>query len=90
MDFHFVINPDIIVEGDTIGELVTCMERQPEIGLITPRVLNPDGTEQYLPKFGPSIRYSFIGNLPGMKFLRRKIGLKDLNYIFILLLFLFY
>ena len=71
-DFHFVINPDILLEEDTIGELVTCMERQPDIGLITPRVLNPDGTEQYLPKYGPSIRYSFIGNLPGMKFLRRK------------------
>lgn len=76
-DHHFVINPDIVMDSDVIGELSSYMEKDSSVGLITPKVLNPDGTEQYLPKFGPSIKYSFIGNLPGMKGIRRQYTRQD-------------
>ena len=42
------------------------------IGLITPRIMNNDGTEQFLPKYCPTVRYVFISKIPGFKYLRRR------------------
>lgn len=55
--YHVVINPDIILKEDAISNMVDYMEEHPEVGMITPKVLNFDGTEQFLPKRNPSIRY---------------------------------
>ncbi|WP_418462905.1 glycosyltransferase family 2 protein [Frisingicoccus sp.] len=55
--YHLVINPDIIFEEDIIEKLVNYMEMHPEVGMITPKILNRDGTEQFLPKKDPSFRY---------------------------------
>ena len=71
-DYHFVINPDISVDMDTIGKLAEELGQNPDIGLITPRVLNTDGTEQYLPKFTPTVRYVIISKFPGFKYLRKR------------------
>ncbi len=76
-DYHFVINPDIYLESDVIGELSRYIENHENIGLITPRILNPDGSEQYLPKHSPSIRYVFLSKLPGLKYLRKKYTRAD-------------
>ena len=76
-DYPFVINPDIYLEQDVMGELAEYLKNMPDIGLITPKILSIDGTEQPIPKYGPSIRYSFIGNLPGFKWLRRKYSRQD-------------
>ncbi len=51
--YHLVINPDIIFEEDIIEKLVNYMEMHPEVGMITPKILNRDGTEQFLPKKRP-------------------------------------
>ena len=59
-DYHFVINPDIYLDMDTIGGLTAYLEEHREAGLITPRILNNDGTEQSLPKYCPTIRYVII------------------------------
>ncbi len=59
-DYHVVINPDIFVKEDTIRELVAYLEAHPEAGMVTPRILNPDGSEQFLPKRPPSIRYVIL------------------------------
>ncbi len=73
-DYHFVINPDIYLDMDTIGELAGYLEesrlRGDKVGLVTPRILNNDGTEQYLPKYCPTIRYVIISKFPGFHFLR--------------------
>ena len=77
-DYHFVINPDIHIEMDTIGKLAEYLEKSGDrVGLVTPRILNNDGTEQFLPKFCPTIRYVFISKLPGFHFLRRKYTRAD-------------
>lgn len=55
--YHVVINPDIVLKEDVISKLVAYMEEHPDVGMITPRILNFDGTEQFLPKRNPSIRY---------------------------------
>ena len=77
-DYHFVINPDIYMDMDAIGTMIEYLEERGErIGLITPKVLNNDGTEQYLPKFCPTIRYVFVSRVPGFHYLRRKYTRAD-------------
>lgn len=76
-DYHFVINPDIFVDKDTFGTLVSYLESHEDTGLITPKVLNTDGTEQHLPKYCPTIRYVIISKFPGFKYLRRRYTRQD-------------
>ena len=52
--FHLVINPDIIIAPDTIDILMEVMQQQPLVGLISPKVLYPDGTLQHLCKLLPT------------------------------------
>lgn len=52
--YHLVINPDIECSPDVIDSLRDFMECHPEIGLVMPRILNPDGTPQQLCKLLPS------------------------------------
>ena len=76
-DVHFVINPDIYIDMDTIGELGKYVLSHDEVGLITPRILNNDGTEQFLPKYCPTIRYVIISKFPGFKYLRKRYTRQD-------------
>ncbi|MBP3807463.1 MAG: glycosyltransferase family 2 protein [Eubacterium sp.] len=71
-DYHFVINPDIYLDDDTIAVLADVLGKDESIGLITPRIMNNDGTEQFLPKYCPTVRYVFISKIPGFKYLRRR------------------
>lgn len=71
-DVHMVINPDVVVDMDTIGILAKYISEHDEVGLVTPRVLNRDGSEQYLPKYCPTIRYTGMSKLPGFHYLRRR------------------
>jgi len=58
--YHIIINPDITFKSDVICEMTEFMDRNPEIVITTPKILNDDGTEQFLPKRNPKIRY-FLG-----------------------------
>jgi GT2 family glycosyltransferase len=52
--YHFIVNPDIYFDGDVIGKMIQQMKLDSSIGMLMPRVLNPDGSLQYLPKLLPS------------------------------------
>jgi GT2 family glycosyltransferase len=52
--YHVVLNPDVFFENDVIKKLFICMESDPAIGLITPKVLYPDGRLQPLCRLLPS------------------------------------
>ncbi|MCY4206135.1 MAG: glycosyltransferase [Bacteroidetes bacterium] len=43
-EFIFILNPDTIVEEDTIKVLIDFMESHPDAGAVGCRILNPDGT----------------------------------------------
>lgn len=77
--YHCVINPDIYMEENTIGSLVEYLENHNEVGMITPKILNVDGTQQYLPKYTPSIRYVLISKIPGFRKYRRLYTRQDEN-----------
>lgn len=53
--YHFVINPDILINEHTITTLCKFMDENPEVSICCPKVLNPDGTLQYIAKKAPSV-----------------------------------
>lgn len=62
-DYHVIINPDIhLIEG-TLETLLSYLERHPEVAMVTPKILNLDGTEQFLPKRRPRLRYLVGGRV---------------------------
>ncbi len=61
--YHAVINPDVLLDYDCISALVDRMEADSSIVMITPRVLNEDGSEQKLPKLRPTFKRLFLGRL---------------------------
>jgi len=53
--YHVIINPDIIVAPSTIVSLSRFMDDNPDIGIVSPNVLNEDGTIQHLNKRYPTV-----------------------------------
>ena len=54
IDFHLVLNSDIRVKAEDIDAMHDWMTANPQVGQLMPRVLNSDGTQQYLAKRLPS------------------------------------
>lgn len=52
--YHVVLNPDIQFEKGTIETLIQFADIHNDIGMLMPRVVYPDGREQYLCKLLPS------------------------------------
>ncbi len=52
--YHLVVNSDINFHPDTIANLHSYMDSNPDVGHAMPLVLNRDGTIQYLAKMLPS------------------------------------
>ena len=52
--FHLVMNSDIRVKAEDIDAMHDWMIANPEVGQLMPKVLNPDGSQQYLAKRLPT------------------------------------
>ena len=61
--YHFVINPDITVDSDVISDMVDFFEKNPDVVMAMPKILNCDGSEQKLPKNRPTFKRLFFGRL---------------------------
>lgn len=46
--YFLVFNPDILLTKDSLERMVEYIEANPSVSLLVPKVLNPDGTTQYL------------------------------------------
>jgi len=53
-DLHLVMNSDIRVKAEDIDAMHDWMIANPQVGQLMPKVINPDGTQQYLAKRLPS------------------------------------
>ncbi len=53
--YHFVINPDILINKDTISEMCRFMDENPDVSICCPKVLHPDGQIQYIAKNRPTL-----------------------------------
>ena len=79
--YHIIVGPDVNIHTDTITDAVKYLDDNPDIAVLTPFVLNPDGTQQYLPKRNPKLKYLLGGTFEN-KFkwaarLRAEYTLKD-------------
>ena len=63
-EYHAVINPDIIVDSDVIGELCAFFDQNSDIGIACPATFFPDGRLQLLPKKNPKLIYLMANRLP--------------------------
>ena len=61
--YHLIMNPDVSFDPTLLSRMVAYMDAHPNIAILTPKVLNPDGTEQYLPKKFISVHYLLSGLL---------------------------
>lgn len=53
--YHFIINPDIVINENTIKALCDFMDSHPDCAICCPKVLNPDGSIQYIAKRRPTL-----------------------------------
>ncbi len=65
--YHFIVNPDIRLDSDTVSLMCEYMDKHPEVVLATPKVLFPDGNEQHLPKKRPKFIYLLARRTPFFK-----------------------
>lgn len=78
--YHFVINPDILINENTINNLCDFMDAHPDVAIACPKVLHPDGSIQYIAKRRPNflalvsrrIRLPFLKGLEN-KYLAREM-----------------
>lgn len=61
--YHLLMNPDVTFPPDLIYRMAAYMGEHPEVAVLSPRVMNPDGSEQHLPKRQPTVRYLLGGFL---------------------------
>lgn len=52
--YHFIVNPDIYFLKDIACPMIRMIEKDDSIGMIMPKVLNDDGSIQFLPKLLPT------------------------------------
>lgn len=71
-DYHAVINPDITLSMDTISALCEELKVHSDYMMITPKIVNVDGTEQHLPKYCPTVRYVIISKFKPFRYLRKR------------------
>lgn len=61
--YHVIVNPDIRLTEDVLSSLAQYLDDNPDVVMVTPKILNEDGTEQFLPKRRPKIHYLLGGRL---------------------------
>lgn len=60
-DYLFIINPDINFCGDLLSNIADFMEKNPDIVMLNPKILNPNGEKQLLPIKKPTAKRLFLG-----------------------------
>ena len=65
-DYHFIVNPDIIIKDNIISEIMSYMEENRDITMLVPKFIYEDGREQFTPKKQPTLRYMLGGRLESL------------------------
>lgn len=66
--YHLVCHPDVTFDSKLLSNMINYMEHHKDCVILTPKVLNADGTEQFLPKRALTIKYllgSMLKKWPG-------------------------
>jgi len=84
--YYLILNPDVLfTQGGTLDKFYAFMEKNPQCGLVGPKLLNPDGTVQMSCFRFPSVlmplyRRTFLGKLAPIKKLVNKFLMTDWNH----------
>jgi len=76
--YYLIMNPDIIIGHGTIELLTDFMDKNPDIGMVCPRITNEDGTTQYLNRRYPNVLDLFARRFIPAKF--HNLMKKRMNY----------
>lgn len=69
-EFHMVVNPDIQFTPNIVQKLTAFMRHYPQVGIVTPKIRNVDGSEQLLPKRDPKFSYVVLSKFRPLRFFR--------------------
>lgn len=58
--YVFLLNPDTVILGDSIGQMVAYLDAHPQVGIIGPHTLNTDMTHQSTRRRFPTIGVAFV------------------------------
>ena len=58
--YIFLLNPDTIVLGNALGEMIKYMDENPDVGIIGPYTMNTDGTIQSTRRRFPTVPLAFF------------------------------
>jgi len=66
-DYILILNPDTVIKSSAVAVLLDYLKNHPEVGLVGPKLLYPDGSLQYscskFPSFFmPILRRTFLGD----------------------------
>jgi GT2 family glycosyltransferase len=83
--YVMIINPDIFVAPGSFESLVAYMDAHPEVGVVGPQLLNPDGTVQqscyrFQTPLIPLYRRTILGKLPAGKRAVAKYLMEDFDH----------
>lgn len=83
--YVMIMNPDIVIFENVLEELVEFMDSHPDVGIVGPKLLNPDKTLQYscyhFPSFWtPLYRRTPLGKLPWTKEAVNRFLMKDWDH----------
>ena len=83
VEYHLLVNPDVYFEPGTIKTLVEFMDANPDVGLVMPKIIYPDGSTQHLCKLIPTpfdlIGRRFFGWGPFKKYVDKRNDLFELR-----------
>jgi len=54
IEYHLVMNEDVSFNYEILEAMAAKMDKEPDLGLMMPRILNEDGSDQILPKIMPA------------------------------------
>ncbi len=58
--YLFMLNPDTVVLGDALAQMVNYLDAHPDVGVVGPRTLNTDGTIQSTRRRFPTVPLAFF------------------------------
>ncbi len=79
-NYHLVVNPDIRLEKEILKDLVHYMDNENEVGQIMPKVLNSDGSIQFVCKLLPTPFDLIIRRFLPKSFFEKKQELFQLKF----------
>ena len=81
--YHLVVNPDITVHAGSLKKMIEYMEKENNISLLFPKILNVDGSLQYLNTREPTLLNLMLNRFPLKHFKEFSFLTNQLNNLFL-------